>query len=152
MTTLHNQDGDLHLSNGQHRKRPAPSTLNYGSPDAVRERFKRRLERHLIAHEMQAPRKARRLRVDEAPPMLTGRLDMAEIETAVRRPLGRQIANLIYQQGLTQQAVADHLGIVKGTLEARLSGRLVFTVAELVYLSRLLDVPIAELLWFGGGQ
>ncbi len=87
---------------------------------------------------------------EEGPPTLTwGVLDLPEIETQVRRPLGRQVAAHIHGAGFTQPQVARHLGIVLSTLEAKLTGARPFTVAELIYLSRLLDVPVSVILRFG---
>ncbi len=87
---------------------------------------------------------------EEGPPTLRrAPLDLTEIEVQVRRPLGRQVAHHIHAAGFTQPQVANHLGIVLSTLQAKLTGTRPFTVAELIYLTHLLDVPISVILRFG---
>lgn len=62
------------------------------------------------------------------------------------KELGRRLAQLRQQAGLTQQAVADHLGIAQQTLVHYEVGRLRLPVALVPRLAALFDVPTDVLL------
>lgn len=62
------------------------------------------------------------------------------------KDLGRRLAHLRQQAGLTQQAVADELGIAQQTLAHYEIGRLRLPVSLLPKLARLYAVPTDELL------
>lgn len=51
----------------------------------------------------------------------------------------------IRQLGLTQESVAQEIGINKGTLNMKLSGKYSFTAAEIDSLCRLLNIPNGEI-------
>jgi transcriptional regulator with XRE-family HTH domain len=62
------------------------------------------------------------------------------------KELGRRLAQLRQDAGLTQQAVADHLGIAQQTLAHYEVGRLRLPVALVPKLAALFDVPTDVLL------
>jgi transcriptional regulator with XRE-family HTH domain len=62
------------------------------------------------------------------------------------KELGRRLAQLRQDAGLTQQAVADHLGIAQQTLAHYEVGRLRLPVALVPKLADLFDVPTDVLL------
>lgn len=62
------------------------------------------------------------------------------------KELGRRLAQLRQEAGLTQQAVADHLGIAQQTLAHYEVGRLRLPVVLVPKLANLFDVPTDVLL------
>lgn len=62
------------------------------------------------------------------------------------KELGRRLAQLRQDAGLTQQAVADHLGIAQQTLAHYEVGRLRLPVVLVPKLADLFDVPTDVLL------
>ena len=60
--------------------------------------------------------------------------------------LGKRIALLRKEQGLTQQTLADTLGVAQQTLAHYEVGRLCMPVSLLPEFSRLFSVPVDELL------
>ena len=47
--------------------------------------------------------------------------------------------------GFTQEEVAKHIGINKGTLSAKLKNKNAFTTGEMVDICKLLDIPKHEI-------
>lgn len=66
--------------------------------------------------------------------------------------LGKRVAQLRKEQGLTQQALADHLGIAQQTLAHYEVGRLRMPVSLLPEFSRRFGVPVDELLGLPGAH
>jgi transcriptional regulator with XRE-family HTH domain len=72
--------------------------------------------------------------------------DMTPADRQFGKELGRRLAQLRQEAGLTQQAVADHLGIAQQTLAHYEVGRLGLPVALVPKLAELFDVPTDVLL------
>ncbi len=68
------------------------------------------------------------------------------------KELGRRLAQLRQDAGLTQQAVADHLRIAQQTLAHYEVGRLRLPVALVPKLADLFDVPTDVLLGVASAQ
>ena len=51
----------------------------------------------------------------------------------------------IREYNLTQEQLADAIGINKGTLSAKLNGQFVFTTAEMLSIGAALNIPKNEL-------
>lgn len=82
-------------------------------------------------------------------PMGTG---MTPDDKRFFKELGRRIAHLRQQAGLSQQAVADRLGIAQQTLAHYEVGRLRLPVSLLPKLAELFGVPADELLGLNGAR
>lgn len=72
--------------------------------------------------------------------------DMTPTDRQFGKELGRRLAQLRQEAGLTQQAVAAHLGIAQQTLAHYEVGRLRLPVALVPKLADLFDVPTDVLL------
>lgn len=68
------------------------------------------------------------------------------------KALGRRLAHLRQEAGLSQQTVADRLGVAQQTLAHYEVGRLRLPVALLPKLAELYAVPTDELLGLHGGR
>lgn len=68
------------------------------------------------------------------------------------KALGRRIAQLRQQAGMSQQAVADELGIAQQTLAHYEVGRLRLPVSLLTRLAELFSVPADDLLGLNGAR
>lgn len=64
----------------------------------------------------------------------------------VLRNLGRRIAELRRERGLTQQQVADQLGITSRYVQAVEAGRVNVSVRALVDLANVLRMPMAAFM------
>lgn len=60
--------------------------------------------------------------------------------------IGSKIRELMTASGVSQQRVADLLGMSQPGISRRLTGLVPFDVNELVAIAQLLDVPPASLL------
>lgn len=73
-------------------------------------------------------------------------MTLDDITTAMARPLGRKVAQLAKEHGLSQRDMAELLGIALPTMEHRFSGRSPFSLAEIAFLSRHFGVSIDSLV------
>lgn len=54
----------------------------------------------------------------------------------------------IRECGLTQEQLAEAIGVHKGTLSAKLNGRFAFTTSEMLSLGAALNIPKNELGYY----
>jgi len=64
----------------------------------------------------------------------------------IRKAVGARVRAAMAEAGLTQQKVAEELGMLQSQLSRRLAGLLAFDVVELEKAARLCGVPASSFL------
>lgn len=143
MTSLHAHDGDLHTIDGGHRSKPPREALEGLEGDAraaAVQRWQRRLQRHLAAHQSPPPAPRTVTPKSRAP------LTYQQMVDATGAPLGATIRDELKARGIVQKEAAAWLDLTHKLFQDRLYGYARFTLAELAYLCRQLDIPMDRLL------
>jgi transcriptional regulator with XRE-family HTH domain len=68
------------------------------------------------------------------------------MDDEIRKAVGERVRAAMTEAGLTQQKVADELGLPQSQLSRRLAGLLAFDVVELEKAARLCGVPTSSFL------
>ncbi len=87
-----------------------------------------------------------------ASPLDARGLGMTAADKQFVKELGRRVAQLRQEAGLSQQVVADHLGIAQQTLAHYEGGRLRLPVVLVPKLAQLFGVPTDALLGVPGAR